>query len=340
MGIPDKLARAVEGLVEALMVAKRFYTFCHLRRACRQAKSRQFGRGYVLHFVNELSEEGLAVVRAACLEVAKVLGCEDDAGAELAALQQELAQDVELIPHNVVGLVYQQVGIDRSQLWVLTKERKLGRPEHVFGEHVQHDCDEHVLAVVVLPQSVQCDDHDAIEEAIERHRLGLVHLEYLHVQHVSNDGHWGVGLPVDDVVVGSVNLAQSRRNAGRGGIISLLYGALQLVTLDRANPRVDLAKNVGGEPEPIELRRRHVAARARIKQVERNAMWTNNTRAGRRHIRQARKGRSLRIADRIADACAAVTGTVARWRWSRRDAWAPDASHGCRRSLNPAHLVR
>src|SRR3546814_2945902 len=64
---------------------------------------------------SEPCEQGLAVVRAARLEVAKVLGCEDDAGAELAALQQELAEDVELIPHDVVGLVYQQVRIDCTQ---------------------------------------------------------------------------------------------------------------------------------------------------------------------------------------------------------------------------------
>ena len=98
------------------MIAKGFYTLRHLRGSYWQAQSRKLSGSDVWYFVDEPGQKGLSVVGATSLKVTKVLRRQNHSSAKFSSLQKQLPQDIEFVTHYIVGLVHQEVGVNRPRL--------------------------------------------------------------------------------------------------------------------------------------------------------------------------------------------------------------------------------
>ena len=165
-------------------------------------------------FVDEPCQQRLGVVGVAGPEVGEVLGGEENSDAELPSLQENLAQNVEIVLHDAVRLVDQEQGIDEAKLRIVTGIGALRKIDHVFVVEVEEQDDEHVAFLVPNAQRSQVDDRDAGEEFVEVPGVGRLFDEDLQIDQVGENAVGRVDLVADEGFVGLQDIDE-RRDAAR-----------------------------------------------------------------------------------------------------------------------------
>ena len=90
-----------------------------------------------------------------------------DTDAELASLEQNLPQDVEVVLHDVVGFVDQEHRIDKAKLRIPSDIGTFLQIDHIFVVEVEQQDEDHISFLVSYPERGEIDDRDARKEFVE-----------------------------------------------------------------------------------------------------------------------------------------------------------------------------